>query len=59
LLLAGAGKIIGRVTTPPIGPVPFLIAGPDGTGTGLVVMPRTDLPAVAPLTAVVMFLEAV
>ncbi|MGD0244805.1 MAG: alpha-galactosidase [Streptosporangiaceae bacterium] len=34
------------MTTPPTGPVPFLIAGPDGTGTGLVVMPRAEaLPA--------------
>jgi alpha-galactosidase len=48
LLLAGRGKaIIGRVTNTPAGPRPFLIAGQDGTGTGLVVMPRADaLPAV-------------
>jgi len=40
-------KIIGRVTTPPIGPVPFLVAGPDGTGTGLVGMPQPQaLPVV-------------
>jgi len=30
------------VTTPPTGPVPFLIASADGAGTGLVVMPRAD-----------------
>ena len=89
------------MTTPPIGPVPFLVAGPDGTGTGLVGMPQPqalpvvwaglvtagepaarwpwggeafttaevtgavlagvgiDLPAVRPLTAVVVFAEAV
>jgi alpha-galactosidase len=42
------------VTTPPIGPVPFLIAGPDGTGTGLVVLPQPQaLPVVwaGPVTA--------
>jgi alpha-galactosidase len=30
------------VTTPPLGPVPFLISSLDGTGTGLVVMPRAE-----------------
>ncbi|HEY2267876.1 MAG TPA: hypothetical protein VGI96_35015, partial [Streptosporangiaceae bacterium] len=30
------------MTTLPIGPEPFLIADPDGTGTGLVVMPRAE-----------------
>ncbi len=47
MLLQHGRKIISRVTIPPIGPVPFLIAGPDGAGTHLVVMPRADaLPVV-------------
>ncbi len=43
MLLRRERKIIGRVTTPPIGPVPFLLAG----ATALVVMPQADaLPVV-------------
>ncbi len=42
MLLRRTRKIIGRVTMPPIGPAPFLLAEPDGTGTGLVVMPQAE-----------------